>query len=94
MIVQRYISALSALINIIVALILVREVSEKGIQKLDIGSWPAPFGITLVSDMLSALLVLSTTIIGFVVILYSFKSIGKQREKFYSIQLFNFKSLE
>ncbi|MCU9595580.1 Na+/H+ antiporter subunit D [Caldibacillus thermolactis] len=89
-IVQRYISALSALINIIVALILVREVSEKGIQKLDIGSWPAPFGITLVSDMLSALLVLSTTIIGFVVILYSFKSIGKQREKFYYYSIIQF----
>ena len=53
-------------------------------------SWEAPFGITLVSDMLSALLVFTTSIIAFVCLIYSFKSIGPEREKYYYYPVFNF----
>ncbi|MCU9612776.1 Na+/H+ antiporter subunit D [Caldibacillus lycopersici] len=87
---QRWISAISALLNIGVAFSVVRKVFVDGIQILNVGSWVAPFGITLVSDMLSALLVLTTTIIGFAVILYSFSSIGKEREKYYYYALVQF----
>ncbi|WP_062350300.1 Na+/H+ antiporter subunit D [Bacillus kwashiorkori] len=82
-VVQRYISAISMLLNVIVAFMLIQQVYENGVQTLNVGNWPAPFGITLVSDMLSALLVLTTTIVGFAVTLYSFQSIGEDREKYY-----------
>ncbi|WP_215113372.1 Na+/H+ antiporter subunit D [Exiguobacterium sp. s63] len=56
--------ALGALvITSIVSLFLVHTVSTEGIQTLNLGSWQAPFGITLVSDMLSALLVTTSTLL-------------------------------
>src|SRR5699024_12784142 len=47
------------------------------------GSWPAPFGITLASDMLSSLLVTTSVIITLRVVIYSFSAIGEARERFY-----------
>ncbi|MDE0564391.1 Na+/H+ antiporter subunit D [Exiguobacterium sp. B2(2022)] len=56
--------ALGALvITAIVSLFLVHTVSTEGIQTLNLGNWQAPFGITLVSDMLSALLVTTSTLL-------------------------------
>lgn len=80
---QRTIAAVSTIGTVIASVILVITVSKEGIQTLNLGSWTAPFGITLVSDMLSALLVLTTSIITLLVVLYSFKSIGRDRERFY-----------
>lgn len=80
---QRWISALSTFGTVVISTTLVQKVFRDGIQTLDVSSWDAPFGITLVSDMLSASLVLTTSIIAFVSIIYSFLSIGDDREKFY-----------
>ncbi|MBM7586244.1 multicomponent Na+:H+ antiporter subunit D [Bacillus pakistanensis] len=80
---QRVLSAVSTVATIAASIVLIRKVSVNGIQTLNLSNWEAPFGITLVSDMLSALLVTTTSIITFVVILYSFKSIGRDRERFY-----------
>ncbi|WP_071393697.1 Na+/H+ antiporter subunit D [Bacillus tuaregi] len=80
---QRWISALSSFGTIIISALLVQKVRTDGIQTLNLSNWEAPFGITLVSDMLSALLVLTTSIILFSCIIYSFFGIGKEREKFY-----------
>ncbi|WP_275419006.1 Na+/H+ antiporter subunit D [Fervidibacillus albus] len=87
---QRWVSVGASLLTVIVAVLLVRTVSIDGIQTLDIGSWPAPFGITLVSDMLSALLVLTTSVIGFAVILYSIYSIGIERERHFYYPIVQF----
>lgn len=87
---QRWIAGLSAFINIIFSALLVQKVRTEGIQTLDVSNWQAPFGITLVSDMLSALLVLTTSIIAFTCVIYSFWSIGKEREKFYYYPALNF----
>ncbi|WP_428909871.1 Na+/H+ antiporter subunit D [Niallia sp. Krafla_26] len=81
--VQRWISALSALTTVVLSALLVQKVYHDGIQTLNVSSWDAPFGITLVSDILSASLVLTTSIIAFASIIYSFFSIGKERERSY-----------
>ncbi|MDX8346187.1 Na+/H+ antiporter subunit D [Rossellomorea sp. YZS02] len=81
--VQRGVSVLSTLLTVVTSLVLINTVHQDGIQTVNLGSWVAPFGITLVSDMLSALLVTTTSIITLVVLLYSFKSIGIERERFY-----------
>ncbi|WP_275422155.1 Na+/H+ antiporter subunit D [Fervidibacillus halotolerans] len=88
--IQRWISVGASLVTVMIAGLLVHHVSTDGIQTLDIGSWPAPFGITLVSDMLSSLLVLTTSIIGFAVILYSIYSIGEGREKHFYYPIVQF----
>ncbi|MEI5907796.1 Na+/H+ antiporter subunit D [Bacillus spongiae] len=81
--VQKWISLLSTLGTVIASIILLNTVYTEGIQTVNLGSWTAPFGITLVSDPISALLVTTTSIITLLVLVYSFKSIGESREKFY-----------
>lgn len=87
---QRWISAVSTAGTFVVSLILIRQIDLHGIQTLDVGSWPAPFGITLVSDMLSALLVSVTSLIAFCCVLFSFRSIGAERERFYYYPIVQF----
>ncbi|WP_335870348.1 Na+/H+ antiporter subunit D [Bacillus sp. 2205SS5-2] len=87
---QKWISLFSTGGSVFTAVILLNTVYNEGIQTVNVGSWEAPFGITLVSDPLSALLVLTTSIITFLVLVYSFKSIGESREKFYYYPIIQF----
>lgn len=80
---QRVITTIALLLNIIATSYLLMVVKNEGVQTVTLGSWPAPFGISMVSDMLSVLLVLSATIITLFVVWYSFRGIGEDREKFY-----------
>lgn len=61
------------------AAILVR-VEHAGIQVLQVGSWPAPFGITLVADLFSALMLLMVSVIGVAVTGSSFAGVDPRRE--------------
>jgi multicomponent Na+:H+ antiporter subunit D len=88
--IQRMISLFSTTLTIIVGFYLVYTVKVNGIQTLDVSNWKAPFGITLVSDMLSSLLVLTTSIITLVCILFSFHSIGEEREHYYYYSVIQF----
>jgi multicomponent Na+:H+ antiporter subunit D len=87
---QRVVATISSISTMIAAGLIVQKVRTDGIQSLNVSSWDAPFGITLVSDMFSALLVLTTSLISFVCLIYSFKSIGEEREKYYYYAIFNF----
>ncbi len=51
------------------------EVTARGIQVLQVASWPAPFGITLVADLFSALLVVMVGIIAVAVTASSFAGV-------------------
>lgn len=72
------------------AFYLLEQIEKEGVQVLQIGDWPAPFGISLVADSFSSLLVLTTSIVSLAVLLYSFHSIGEGREKHYYYPLFMF----
>ncbi|MDF2854990.1 MAG: monovalent cation/H+ antiporter subunit [Neobacillus sp.] len=87
---QRVIAFLSSLVGITIASLLVYHVHQEGVLTLALGSWKAPFGIIIVADMLAALLVLTTTIIGSAILVYSFNTIGKDREQFYYYSVFQF----
>ncbi|MFL0506890.1 Na+/H+ antiporter subunit D [Ureibacillus sp. 179-F W5.1 NHS] len=80
---QRITTLLGLLLSILCAFGLVANVYENGPQTVTLGNWPAPFGITMVSDMVSALLVLTTLILTFFIVWYGFESIGKEREQFF-----------
>ena len=65
------------------AVSLLFKVKSDGIQKVTFGNWPVPFGITMVSDMVSALLVTTTLLITFFIVWYGFGLITKERERFF-----------
>jgi len=62
------------------ALALLVRVDRNGIQVLQVGGWPAPFGITLVADVFSALLLVMVGIIGAAVTATSFSGVDPRRE--------------
>ncbi|WP_124071303.1 Na+/H+ antiporter subunit D [Filibacter tadaridae] len=80
---QRLLAFIGLTVSLVAALFLVAKVKTDGIQVITLGSWPAPFGISMVSDMLSALLVTTTLLITLLVVVYSFTSIGKERERYF-----------
>lgn len=80
---QRVITVIGLVTSLMVAFRLIWKVKTFGVQTVTLGSWPAPFGITLASDMLSSLLVTTSVIITLCVVIYSFSAIGEARERFY-----------
>jgi multicomponent Na+:H+ antiporter subunit D len=56
------------------------RVSEHGVQVVFAGRWPAPFGITLVADLLAAIMVVLAAITGVAVAVYALGSIDERRE--------------
>ena len=57
---QRRIACVSTLALLGVAVWLVAQAADGSVQVYSLGGWPAPYGIVLVLDRLSALLVLLT----------------------------------
>lgn len=80
---QRFITVLSLLINIVVSGFIVHFISNTGILRLDFGGWAPPFGIIFVADSFAMLLVTSTNIVSLIIMIYAFYSIGEEREKLY-----------
>lgn len=75
---------------IIISIFLMNQIRQDGIQTLALGGWQAPYGIGLVGDMFSILLVLTTSIVALCCLLFSFNTIGKQLEEHYFYPLFLF----
>jgi multicomponent Na+:H+ antiporter subunit D len=65
-----------------VALALLGAVRRHGILATQIGDWPVPFGITLVADLFSAIMVLLAGIIGLMTAIYSLAGVDRTRESF------------
>jgi len=80
---QRSLSFGSTLVTILASAYLIFRVKQGGILTVTLGSWPAPFGITLVSDMLSALLVFTTRLLVFFVVWYSIYYLSDLHQRFY-----------
>jgi multicomponent Na+:H+ antiporter subunit D len=76
----RAVAFAGALVILGVAVALFARVESEGIQVARIGSWPAPFGITLVADLFSALLVVMVGIVGAAVTGSSFSGVDPRRE--------------
>lgn len=55
------------------------RVWKQGIQVHEVGSWPAPFGITLVADTLSAVMVVLAGAIGLATVVYSIGTLDRGR---------------
>lgn len=71
-----YLALTIATLHTIAAGLLIYQVHTGGIFATQIGNWPAPFGITLVADRLSAVMVMITAVINLAVTSYSKADIG------------------
>jgi multicomponent Na+:H+ antiporter subunit D len=78
--IQRVISVAGTVGLLIAALVLFETVWNDGIQAVSMGDWPAPFGITMVADLFSALMVVLAAVTGLAVAVYALAGIDAHRE--------------
>jgi multicomponent Na+:H+ antiporter subunit D len=79
---QRWIALTGSVLLLASAILLFRRVDAGGIQVLQVSGWPAPFGITLVADLLSAMLVVAVGVVGTATTAASFAGVDPRREAF------------
>lgn len=94
---QRIVAALSTLavfgVSIAILLIVRRDgiqVCHQGDWGAGAGDWAIPIGITLVADLFSCIMVCIAMTLAVAVLFYSFRSIDKERQRFYFYPLFMF----
>jgi multicomponent Na+:H+ antiporter subunit D len=87
--IQRILGVLGAAGMLAASMWLLLTVRQEGIIVSQIGSWPAPFGIILVADLFSAIMVAITGLMGMAIAIYSLGSIDGQRDLFGYYPLLN-----
>lgn len=75
------ISLAGSVVGLVAALTLFGSVVSNGVVAGQMGGWPAPFGITLVADMLSAIMVVITAITAVAVALYALGEIDEEQSR-------------
>ncbi|HLQ71934.1 MAG TPA: Na+/H+ antiporter subunit D [Bacillota bacterium] len=88
--IQRWVSVLSVISNVVISIFLLREINQNGIVTLAFGGWDAPFGIVFVADAFAALLVLTASFVTLFCLLFAFSTVGEKREKNYFYPLVHF----
>lgn len=73
------IAVIGALLHGFASVVLMKDVLDQQAMALWVGSWPAPAGICLVADYLSAVMVLITSVIHTAVIVYARKDIDSRK---------------
>ena len=79
---QQGVALIGSLCQTAAAIWLLVLVSDGEILVAHAGSWPAPFGISLVADILAAAMVAVSAIVGLATVIYSIASIDSQRQSF------------
>ncbi|MCG8341614.1 MAG: Na+/H+ antiporter subunit D [Chlorobiales bacterium] len=87
---HRILNTVSTALMLGASLLMLGSVRSDGILSLQVGGWEAPFGITLVADMLSSIMVVATAFIGFTTALYSLGAIDRKREHYFYYPLLQF----
>lgn len=86
---QRIFSVAGVVALIGIALTITAQAAGGDIQVYELGNWPAPFGIVLVLDRLSAMMVLLTALLALPIVLYAIASGWDDRGKHFHA-LFHF----
>lgn len=79
--VNHFFSIGGAFILLLVSLIILIRVSNEGILVTQLGNWPAPYGITIVADLFSAIMLVMSGLIGFVISIYSVSGLNRDYQK-------------
>ncbi len=77
---QRWLGVAGTTALLVAGLALFRQVWLAGIQTLSIGNWAAPFGITLVADLLSVIMLVLVALVGLSAAIYALATMDRQRE--------------
>ncbi len=80
---QRIISLLTLSFIIIISVILLVEIQEQGVMRIDFSGWAPPFGISFVADSFATLLVLVANIVALICMLYAIFTMELRYEKMY-----------
>ena len=80
--VQRFLAVSGCCLNLVVSACLLYVVDNEGIQVMQAGSWPAPFGISLVVDRLSAIMLTLSGLMGATVAVFSLAAMDQSRQEF------------
>ena len=86
---REYIALTFAGFNLVMALFLLGKVHVHDMLKVQIGNWPAPYGITLVADRFSALMIVVAAIVFAAAMAYSIQAVETRRKSF-GFYLFSF----
>lgn len=79
---QRWMSLAGSILLLASALWVFVQVNAAGVHVLQVSGWPAPFGITLVADLLAAILVVAVGVVGTAVSVVAFAGVDPRRESF------------
>ena len=77
----RWLSVLGSAGLLFASVVLMVQVLDQGVVAAQMGGWPAPFGITLVADLLSAVMVVITGITGLAIAIYALADIEERKEQ-------------
>ncbi|KIX18713.1 Na+/H+ antiporter subunit D [Paracoccus sp. 228] len=77
----RWISVAGAVALLLASVVLMAEVLEEGVVAAQMSNWQAPFGITLVADLLGAVMVVITAITGLATVIYTLSEIPERLER-------------
>lgn len=88
--VQRVVSVLAMLFIGGISVYLLGHIHDSGIITLAFGEWDAPFGIVFVADAFAMLLVLTSSFVALICLLFAFSTIGERREKLFFYPLVQF----
>jgi multicomponent Na+:H+ antiporter subunit D len=80
--VQQYLSIFGVIALLATATAILLKTSEQGILTTQPGDWPAPFGITIVADLTSAVLTFFAALMGLLVMIYASATIDRRRVAF------------
>src|SRR5690625_6809872 len=88
--VQRWLSVGAMIVNAIISLVILNRIQAEGILRLDFGEWLPPYGILFVADSFATLLVLTSSIVAAICLIYAIYTIGEEREKTFFYPFVNF----
>ncbi|QRV22769.1 monovalent cation/H+ antiporter subunit D [Marinomonas foliarum] len=85
---QRIASVIGTLFMLMSTATLLYKVNAEGVQLYALGGWQAPFGIALVADRVSSLMVLLTSFMSFAIMLYAVSGQDKGGAYFHPLFMF------
>lgn len=81
--IQRILSLCTLGFVIFISVVLLLEVQQQGVMRIDFSGWLPPFGILFVADSFAVLLVFVANIVAAICVVYAFFTIGEHYEKMY-----------